>query len=255
MLANYHTHTARCNHAVGEDREYVEAAIAAGYRVLGFADHAPFVFPGDYVSPTRMTAAETEGYFSSLTALKKEYAPDITIYIGFESEYLPPLLPAQDALLADYPLDYMILGQHFILPEPDGHYTGFAGDLEGLVRYTDSIIEGMESGRYIYTAHPDLYNYRGEGTQEQFRRIARYMKEEDIPVEINLLGIATGRHYPSSLFLRTAAEEGCSAIIGVDAHDPRAFERRGIEQRGIEIAEEFGLPLVDFMPGLGPLSD
>ena len=27
MLANYHTHTYRCRHAVGEDREYVEAAI------------------------------------------------------------------------------------------------------------------------------------------------------------------------------------------------------------------------------------
>ncbi len=27
MIANYHTHTARCKHAEGEDREYVEAAI------------------------------------------------------------------------------------------------------------------------------------------------------------------------------------------------------------------------------------
>ena len=36
MYANYHTHTKRCQHAVGEDREYVEAAIAAGIQVLGF---------------------------------------------------------------------------------------------------------------------------------------------------------------------------------------------------------------------------
>jgi len=253
MLANYHTHTARCNHAAGEDREYVEAAIAAGYRVLGFADHAPFVFPGDYVSPTRMTAAETEGYFSSLTALKKEYATDITIYIGFESEYLPELLPAQDALLADYPLDYMILGQHFITPEPYGHYTGFEGDLEGLVQYTDSIIAGMETGRYIYTAHPDLYRYRGDGTEEQFRRIARYMKEKNIPVEINLLGLVTSRHYPSDTFLTIAAEEGCSAIIGVDAHEPLAFSDSAAVLTAARIAESYGLPLVDFMPGLGPL--
>ena len=28
MLANYHTHTYRCNHARGEDREYIEHAIA-----------------------------------------------------------------------------------------------------------------------------------------------------------------------------------------------------------------------------------
>ena len=254
MLANYHTHTRRCHHAVGEDREYVEAAVAAGYRVLGFADHVPWVYPGDYVSPTRMTPAETEDYFRSLTDLKKEYAGDITIYIGFESEYLPGLLPAQDRLLADYPVDYMILGQHFVTPEPEGHYTGFDGDRDGLVAYTDSIIEGMETGRYIYTAHPDLYRYRGEGTEEQFRRICRYMKEKELPVEINILGIATGRHYPSSLFLNIAAEEGCSAIIGVDAHDPKAFERTGLIRRGEEIAEKFGLPLVDLLPGLGEVS-
>ncbi len=41
FIANYHTHTKRCRHAVGEDREYVEAAIEAGLKVLGFSDHTP----------------------------------------------------------------------------------------------------------------------------------------------------------------------------------------------------------------------
>ena len=45
MLYNYHTHTKRCNHAIGEDREYVENAIQGGLETLGFADHAPYVFP------------------------------------------------------------------------------------------------------------------------------------------------------------------------------------------------------------------
>ena len=34
MNYNLHTHTFRCNHAVGEDREYVENAIKAGMKVL-----------------------------------------------------------------------------------------------------------------------------------------------------------------------------------------------------------------------------
>ena len=29
MYANYHTHTKRCGHAEGEDKEYIEAAIKA----------------------------------------------------------------------------------------------------------------------------------------------------------------------------------------------------------------------------------
>ena len=33
LTMNLHTHTERCNHAVGLDREYVEAAIAATKRI------------------------------------------------------------------------------------------------------------------------------------------------------------------------------------------------------------------------------
>ena len=55
MRYNLHTHTKRCNHAQGEDREYVEAAIKAGIKTLGFSDHCPQFFPGtDYYSNFRM---------------------------------------------------------------------------------------------------------------------------------------------------------------------------------------------------------
>ena len=35
MIANYHTHTWRCRHADGTEREYVETAIEAGLSLLG----------------------------------------------------------------------------------------------------------------------------------------------------------------------------------------------------------------------------
>ena len=34
-MINYHTHTTRCHHAGGSDREYIEKAIAAGYTEIG----------------------------------------------------------------------------------------------------------------------------------------------------------------------------------------------------------------------------
>ena len=58
MFANYHTHTARCHHATGEDKAYVEAAIQNGFQVLGFSDHCPWIFSDGYVSPIRMTPDE-----------------------------------------------------------------------------------------------------------------------------------------------------------------------------------------------------
>ena len=45
MDYNYHTHTARCGHAVGEDEEYVKRAIECGIKYMGFSDHAPIRFP------------------------------------------------------------------------------------------------------------------------------------------------------------------------------------------------------------------
>ena len=54
MIANYHTHTYRCGHAVGEDREYVETAIARGLKTLGFSEHIPMPFPDGHEARFRM---------------------------------------------------------------------------------------------------------------------------------------------------------------------------------------------------------
>ena len=74
MIFNYHTHTTRCNHAIGTDREYVENAIQKGLKTLGFSDHAPYFFPNtDYYSPFRMQVDELFAYADSIRALQKEY--------------------------------------------------------------------------------------------------------------------------------------------------------------------------------------
>ena len=44
LKANYHTHTYRCQHAYGSEREYIEAAIRMGIAELGFSDHVPCPF-------------------------------------------------------------------------------------------------------------------------------------------------------------------------------------------------------------------
>ena len=73
MIANYHTHTWRCRHADGTEREYVETAIEAGFKILGFSDHTPQVYPGGYVCPVKMLPEELEGYVDTVLDLKREY--------------------------------------------------------------------------------------------------------------------------------------------------------------------------------------
>lgn len=246
MIANYHTHTKRCKHAEGEDREYVEAAIQAGIKELGFSDHCPWIYKDDFVSGIRMTAGETEGYVHSLESLRKEYADDIRIYIGFEAEYMPELMEAQDKLLQQYPIDYLLLGQHFLGEEANSIYMGSPIREEAVIKkYVDTVIEGLESGRYLYLAHPDLVHFVGDSDiyYREMSRLCRYLKQKNLPIEINMLGAFQGRHYPSEKFLEIAREVGNTAIIGVDAHSPEQL----INPQGERLCREFakGLELLE----------
>ena len=127
MTANYHTHTARCHHASGTEREYIETAIARGLKVLGFSDHCPQIFPvDDYYSYFRMRPEETDGYINTLRDLRAEYKNDIDLKIGFEVEYYPEMFDKFIEFAKPYEIDYIILGQHFLRNEYDTseHSTG-----------------------------------------------------------------------------------------------------------------------------------
>ncbi len=253
MIANYHTHTSRCGHAQGEDREYIEEAIKGGLKILGFADHAPLVYENGFVSDMRMKPRDVDGYFSSLTALREEYKKDIKIYIGFEAEYIPELIEAQDKLLRDYPLDYMIMGEHFSKPEDKcTHYNALPIDNAALSNYVDVVIEGMKSGRYKYLAHPDMPKVaeKDECFTREFTRLCKFMKESNIPIEVNMLGYVAKRNYPCDEFMRIVSSVGTKAIIGCDAHTPSYLSDKEKHRIIREYADSFGLDIIDVLPGL-----
>ena len=62
MEANYHTHTWRCRHASGTERDYIENAIDHGIKILGFSDHTPYPFPDGYTSGFRMHVDQLDDY-------------------------------------------------------------------------------------------------------------------------------------------------------------------------------------------------
>ncbi|MBQ3459486.1 MAG: hypothetical protein IJH14_02320 [Solobacterium sp.] len=69
IRTNWHTHTKRCGHAVGEDEEYVLAAIQGGLKTLGFSDHAAYPKPQPY---ERMDISEVPGYIASIRPCRKK---------------------------------------------------------------------------------------------------------------------------------------------------------------------------------------
>lgn len=252
MIANYHTHTWRCLHAKGTEREYVERAIQGGIRVLGFSDHTPYPFPKSYFSGMRMELNQMEDYTDKVLALKKEYRHDIEIHLGVEAEYYPLFWEELMDFLKDYPVEYMLLAQHHLDSEVNGaFYSGRSTDNPVILKkYMDQCIEAMKKGKFLYFAHPDLLNFCGdeECFDREYRRLCRAANEAGLPLEINFLGIGEKRWYPRPDFWKIAGEEGSRVILGCDAHEPANTWNPDAEEKAMALVRKYGLNLVETLP-------
>ena len=243
MFANYHTHTTRCNHATGSDRDYVLSAIQSGVQILGFSDHAPFphrAFVG-------MKPQELPEYVASISALRKEFKDALQMHIGLELEYDPKHFPRQLDFLKDHGVEYLILGQHalFGITDRAGEYLT-SNEEKYLDHHCGLQREAMDTGAITYVAHPDMFNFTGskEVYERHIRPLCRHARELDIPLEINLLGLRTNRHYPRPHFWQIAGEESCKVILGCDAHEPASFLDETGPRAAAELVNRFGLNLL-----------
>lgn len=223
MIANYHTHTWRCGHASGTEREYVERAIAGGLKILGFSDHTPMPYSNGYLSKDKMRLEQLEGYVDIVLDLKEEYKKDIDIRLGLETEYYPKYFEHLLEFIGPYPIEYFLLAQHYIRNEIGEPYNGRpTGDPERLQQYCTECKEAMKTGCFSYFAHPDLLNFTGDDEfyDRAMRDLCQCAKELEMPLEINFLGIWDHRHYPNQKFWKIAGEVGNKVVFGADAHQP-----------------------------------
>ena len=251
MRNSYHTHTSRCNHARGSEEEYILKAIAEDVRILGFSDHAPMPYKNGYISNYKMLPEEISDYFSVLLSLKEKYADKIEIKIGFETEYYPDLWDRALEFWKPYPLDYLILGQHF--PRDEFYAEGAVycaneiDDKNQLKLYTDTVIEGINTGKITYIAHPDLFNFVGDLDyyRQEMRRLISEAKRLSVPLEINLLGLTEGRSYPKEVFWREVGKLGAKSVIGCDSHSPDRVAKPEEILAAKRYADKFGVELLE----------
>ncbi len=265
VKANYHTHTTRCHHAKGTEREYIESAIKAGYETLGFADHSPYFFDGDYYSHFRMSVSEAEEYVNTLSKLRDEYKSQIDIKIGFEAEYYPKYFEKLRSLCREIGIEYLLLGQHYTGNETDGvASTASSNDEDTFNIYVEQVCEGIKTGAFSYVAHPDVINLGGGSvisnilgtkprrTKEQSEllfsglcKICKAAKDISIPLEINLLGLHENRFYPTEELFMAISKVGATALLGCDAHSPNGLIRNQAEETALNKAKKYGITLSD----------
>lgn len=253
---NYHTHTFRCGHAVGEDEEYVLEAIGAGMQTLGFSDH---VMLPDFTQPNvRGNYDLTDNYFSSIRSLKEKYKERINILLGFEAEPFNDYFAYYRQLLEEGKIDYLILGNHCAFENGKVSYFFSKGtSKEDLIHYKDTLIRGMRTGLFLYVAHPDYFM----GGYPNFDSTCRIISEEicdvanelNMPLELNFAAIRRGKVtlggknrylYPHEEFWKIAKKKGCKVILGLDAHSPKELthERNDL---GYKFAKDLGLDVIN----------
>lgn len=248
MIANIHTHTPRCRHAVGTEEQYVRVALENGLKTLGFSDHTPYWFPGDYYTHMRMFPEQLTEYVEAVRAVQKKYAGVLEIPLGLEVEYYPGLFLDLLPRLRDAGIEYMLLGQHWNGNEMGEAYNGIPSEDESkLQHYCDQVIEAMQTGLFTYVAHPDILHFVGDPKiyQKHVRRLCKEAAACDIPLEINLLGMDENRQYPNPLFWSFAAEEGCRVVLGSDAHCPKHVVRKAAEEKALALVEAMSLTLIE----------
>ena len=174
-----------------------------------------------------------------------QYKNDIEILLGLEVEYLYTLWEPLLELIEPYPIEYMILGQHYL---GNGVNEPFCGEpsrsAERLRQYCRQTREALETGKFLYFAHPDVLWYTGPGEiyEEEMTKLCRFCKEIDIPLEINLLGVREDRSYPCEQFWKIAAREGNSVIYGSDAHHAEHVYSEEVIAKADRFIEKCGIP-------------
>ncbi|MFO7969664.1 MAG: histidinol-phosphatase [Bacillota bacterium] len=254
---NYHTHCYLCKHAKGTIEEYVLEAIQKGFKAIGFSDHAPMKFLQH--RSLRMHEQDYPIYLKELKQAIVKYYEYILIYKSLEIEYFDNLHNRYEKLLDE--LDYLILGQHYILDEGKLKSVYKIKTLKELTIYKTTIIKAMRTKYFKILAHPDIFLInQGELKKEIIdlcKEIILVAKQENVLLEINANGYRKKKHeengklynvYPREEFWRLVKELNAKAIISADAHHPKHLTDEAIYQAqklsidlSIEVEEELVL--------------
>lgn len=228
-----HTHHDRCGHARGKIRDYIEAAIEVGLKVIGIADHSPyFSSEKDQLHPhIAMAKSMFPAYVNEVLELKHIYSEKIEVLLGVESDFFPEQANIYRTCFEPYPFDYIIGSVHHV----DGVSIFNKKRWNGLTErekirtkenYYSLIEQSARSGMFQILGHIDAM----KGFYPAFSSIQtvaventiRVIGENDIAIEINTSGKTkdVGGWYPSDDILELAHHYGVKVTFGSDAHDP-----------------------------------
>lgn len=222
MRVDMHNHTYLCNHADGEPREYIEAAIARNIEVFGFSDHAPMNFDPEY----RMSFDQMDFYENLVENLKAEFSGKIEILKAYEVDFLQGFM---DERVFARKVDYFIGSVHYLNswgfdnPEYIGEWSNKNID-EIYKSYFEAIENLAKCGKFDILGHLDLIKVFKFLPKQDIRILAKNavnaIKKAGLVVELNSAGLRKliGEIYPSEALLAEIYEKEIPITLSSDAH-------------------------------------
>jgi histidinol-phosphatase (PHP family) len=242
-VVNLHTHSYYCGHGFGEVEEYAQQAVKQNLQVLGLSEHCPV--PDDRWARTRMPKESLVPYSEDCLAVQEKYEDKLFVLRGFECDYLKQYHSYfTDYILGELKCDYLLFGVHDLSLDINEEYSLFWNKLgkKDLFTYTDQYLEAMQSGLFLFGAHPDVfaYNYRIWDSEAQAcsKAIIECAVSCNVALEINANGMRKEKiktekgsryAYPLSDFWHLAAGYPVKVICNSDAHKPEFVNDKFVE--------------------------
>lgn len=248
---DFHTHHERCGHATGTIREYIEAAIAKGFDMIGISDHSPHFYSSeDRLSPKTMAKSEFANYVDEVLHLKEVYKHKIDVLLGVESDYFSGYMDIYKREYQKYPFDYIIgsvhsLGQSRVSDKKIWKQLTADGKEKRLETYYHLIQKSATSGMFQILGHIDWMKKSYEGFSDLPKDVIdetlRIIAQNDVAIEVNTSGARKGLDwFPSDDILERAYYYGVDVTFGSDAHGPDrvGYEFEKVQTRLKEIGYE-----------------
>lgn len=234
ISCNLHTHTWRCQHAIGDVADYCQAAQDAGLSILGMSDHT--ALPDDRWPEVRMSYAELPSYMQAISDAQAAF-PDLRILRAVECEFDPVYVGYyRDELLGSYACDYLIGAVHYFPHQGQWLSPFFDMNAPGLMdSFADYFIQSMASGLFAFMAHPDNFASSRMHVDDEVEACVRRMCEAAVDLnmvwevngygfrkaQIDMPGGGSRRPYPLEEFWEIAREYPIRVITNSDAHRPQ----------------------------------
>lgn len=259
MKHDGHTHTEFCPHGNIEDTELlIQEAMKQGFKKYSITEHAPLPehiekkAAGDSIvwTTAAMALNDVDNYFKKMTTLRKKYASDIVIHIGFELDYFADYEDWTRDFLAEYgpQTDDNILSVHFLegrdglrgidysFEEYKTGVTDYLGSFEQAQNlYYQTVLRSLEAdlGPWKPTRlghislcqkfekffnEPIDYSLRNEALVQE---LLRQVQKQKYTLDLNTAGFykqGYQQSYPQPWITQKAAALGIPLVYGSDTH-------------------------------------